>query len=38
MLFTVLGARRKQALFTVIVDNIVTEENEMIFLQNKTSK
>ena len=38
MLFTVLGARRKQALFTVIVDNIVTEENEMIFLQNKTSE
>ena len=34
----VLGARRKQALFTVIVDNIVTEENKMIFLQNKTSK
>ena len=38
MLFMVLGARRKQALFTVIVDNIVTEENKMIFLQNKTSK
>ena len=34
----ILGARRKQALFTATVDNIVTQENKIIFLPNKTLK
>ena len=34
----ILGARRKQALFTITVDNIVTEENKIVFLPNKTLK
>ena len=29
-------ACRKQALFTIIVDNIVTEKNKIVFLPNKT--
>ena len=31
MLFMILGTRRKQALFTITVDNIVTEENKLFF-------
>ena len=38
MLFMILGARRKQALFTIIVDNIINEENKIVFLPNKTLK
>ena len=38
MLFMILGARRKQALFTITVDNVVTEENKIFFLPNKTLK
>ena len=37
-LFMILGARRKQPLFTITVDNIVTEENKIVFLPNKTLK
>ena len=29
-------ACRKQALFTIIVDNIVIEKNKIVFLPNKT--
>ena len=38
MLFMILGARRKQALFTITVDNIIIEENKIVFLPNKTLK
>ena len=38
MLFIILGARRKQALFTLSVDNIVFKENKVILLPNKTMK
>ena len=38
MLFMILGACRKQALFTMTVDNITTEENKIVFLRNKTLK
>ena len=38
MLFMILGARRKQGLFTVTVDNIVTEVNKIVFLPKKTLK
>ena len=38
MLFMILGARRKQALFTKTVDNIIIEENKIVFLPNKTLK
>ena len=38
MLFMILGARRKQALFTITVDNIIIEENKVVFLPNKTLK
>ena len=34
----ILGARRKQALFTITVENIVREENKIVFLPNKTLK
>ena len=36
MLFMILGACRKQALFTITVDNTVTKENKIVFLPNKT--
>ena len=36
MLFMILGARMKQALFTITIDNIVTEENKIV--RNKTLK
>ena len=38
MLFIILGTRRKQALFTRRVDNIVFKENKVILLPNKTMK
>ena len=38
VLFMILGACRKQALFTITVDNIVVEENKIVFLPNKTLK
>ena len=38
MLFMILGACRKEALFTMTVDNIITEENKIVFLRNKTLK
>ena len=38
MLFMILGARRKQALFTIPVDNIRVEENKIVFLPNKALK
>ena len=38
MFFMILGARRKQALFTITVDNIIIEENKIVFLPNKTLK
>ena len=34
----IVVARRKQALFTITVDNIVTEENKTVFFYNKTLK
>ena len=37
-IFMILGARRKQALLTITVDNIVTEENKVVVLPNKTLK
>ena len=36
--FKILGARRKQPVFTITVDDIVTEENKVVFLPNKTLK
>ena len=38
VLFMILGARRKQALFTITVDDIVVEENKIVLLPNKTLK
>ena len=38
MLFIILGARRKQVLFTLSVDNIVFKENNVILLPNKIMK
>ena len=38
MLFIILGARRKQVLFTMSVDDIIIEENKIVFLPNKTLK
>ena len=37
MFFMILGALGKQDLFTVTVDNIVTEENKMPFSQIRPS-
>ena len=34
----ILGARRIQALFTIKVDNIIIEENKIVFLPNKSLK
>ena len=36
--FMILGARRKQALFTITVDNTATEGNKIVVLLNKTLK
>ena len=38
MLFIILGARKKQALFTLSNDNILFKENKVNFLPNKTMK
>ena len=38
ILFMILGVRRKQALFTITVNSIIIEENEIFFLANKTLK
>ena len=38
MLFIILGAHRKQALFTLSNDNIIFKENKVILLPNKTIK
>ena len=38
MLFIILGASRKQALFTLSVENIIFKENKIILLPNKTMK
>ena len=38
ILFIILGARRKQVLFKLSVDNIVFKENKVILLPNKTLK
>ena len=38
MLFMTLGARMKEALFTIPVDSIVTVENKIMFFTNKTLK
>ena len=32
------GGHRKQALFTITVDNIVDEKNKIVFIPNKTLK
>ena len=32
VLFMILGARRKQALFSITVDNTVVEKNKIVFL------
>ena len=32
------GGRRKWALFTITVDNIVDEKNKIVFIPNKTLK
>ena len=38
MLFMILGARRKHALSTIYVDNIVFKDDKVILLPNKTLK
>ena len=38
ILFIFLGVRRKQALFTITLNSIIIEENEIFFLPNKTLK
>ena len=38
MLFLILGVRRKQALFTIHIDNIIFADNKVILLPNKTLK
>ena len=38
MLFVILGARWKQALFTLSTDNIIFKENKVILIPNKTMK
>ena len=38
MLFLILGARRKQAIFTIHTDNIIFADNKVILLPNKTLK
>ena len=38
MLFLILGARRKQALFTINIENIIFADNKVILLPNKTLK
>ena len=38
MLFLILGARRKQTLFTINIENIIFTDNNFILLPNKTLK
>ena len=38
VLFLILGARRKQALTTIIKDNVILEHDKVILLPNKTLK
>ena len=38
MLFLILGAHRKQALFTINIENIIFADNKVILLPNKTLK
>ena len=38
MLFMIPGAHRKQASFTITVDNITVEDKKIVFLPNKTLK
>ena len=38
MLFLILGARKKQPLFTINIDNIIFADNKVILLQSKTLK
>ena len=38
MLFLILDARRKQALFTIPINNIIFADDKVIFLPNKTLK
>ena len=38
MLFFILGARRKQALFTINIESIIFADNKVILLPNKTRK
>ena len=38
MLFLVLSARRKQALFTINNESIIFSDNKVILLSNKTLK
>ena len=38
MLFLILGDRRKQALFTINIENIIFAENKVVVLPNKTLK
>ena len=38
MLFIILGALRKQNLFTLTTENIIFKENKVVFLPNKTMK
>ena len=38
MLFIILGVHRKQALFTLSIDNIIFKENKVILFPNKTMK
>ena len=38
MLFMILGARRKQVLLSITVDNIVVEEQKIVFLPSKALK
>ena len=37
-LFLILGARRKQALFTINIENITFTDNKVVLLPNKTLK
>ena len=38
ILFIILGARRKQNLFTLSINNIIFKENKVILLPNRTMK
>ena len=38
MWFLILGARRKQTLFTINIENIIFTDDKVIILPNKTLK